>query len=80
MVVEIANSQSFESIIYKTTTFWLASNRVEDVIILKLWNWNSKRDNKTGEPLRRLTVQYYFLVLFHKFHLPNNYFMCLAVL
>ncbi|PKY52333.1 hypothetical protein RhiirA4_469904 [Rhizophagus irregularis] len=39
---------------HKTTQFWLSPNRVEDVIILQLWNWNSRRD-QNGIPLRRLT-------------------------
>ncbi|POG62151.1 hypothetical protein GLOIN_2v1785666 [Rhizophagus irregularis DAOM 181602=DAOM 197198] len=56
VIVEIANTQSLPSIIRKTTQFWLAPNRVEDVIILKLWNWNSRRD-QNGIPLRCLTVQ-----------------------
>ncbi|CAB5355992.1 unnamed protein product [Rhizophagus irregularis] len=72
VIVEIANTQSLPSIIRKTTQFWLAPNRVEDVIILKLWNWNSRRD-QNGIPLRCLTVQYYFLMSFHLFHSPNNY-------
>ncbi|CAI2176153.1 20274_t:CDS:2, partial [Funneliformis geosporum] len=56
IIVEVANSQSLASIIQKTTQFWLAPNRVEDVIVLKLWKWNSTRD-QNGTSLRRLTVQ-----------------------
>ncbi|RGB34237.1 hypothetical protein C1646_760775 [Rhizophagus diaphanus] len=54
IIVEVASSQSLPSIIQKTTQFWLAPNRVEDVIVLKLWKWNSRRD-QNGIPLRRLT-------------------------
>ncbi|CAJ0907726.1 10793_t:CDS:2, partial [Entrophospora sp. SA101] len=67
VIVEVANTQTFASIIQKTTQFWLAPNRVEDVIILKLWHWDSNRD-QNGTPLRRLTVQYCFVVSFHLFH------------
>lgn len=74
----MANTQSLASIIQKTIQFWLAPNRVEDVIVLKLWKWNSIWD-QNGTPLRRLTVQYYSLVPFHLF-LPNNHFMFPAVL
>ncbi|CAG8624983.1 13439_t:CDS:2 [Funneliformis caledonium] len=35
------------------TQFWLAPNRVEDVIVLKLWK--SKSSDQNGTPLRRLT-------------------------
>ena len=63
---------------HKTTQFWLAPNRVEDVIVLKLWKWNLRGQN--GTPLRRLTVQYGFLVSFHLFHLSNNCPMFLTVL
>ncbi|CAG8515205.1 6748_t:CDS:2 [Paraglomus occultum] len=41
-------------ILQKTNSFWLAPNRSEDVIILKLWEWNPRRDTN-GRPLRRLT-------------------------
>ncbi|CAJ0831491.1 15147_t:CDS:10, partial [Entrophospora sp. SA101] len=67
IIIEVANTQTFASIIQKTTQFWLAPNQVEDVIILKLWNWDSSRD-QNGTPLRCLTVQYCFVVSFHLFH------------
>ncbi|CAH1768887.1 12705_t:CDS:2, partial [Entrophospora sp. SA101] len=57
VIVEVANTQTFASIIQKTTQFWLAPNRVEDVIILKLWHWDSNRD-QNGTPLRRLTIEF----------------------
>ncbi|CAG8726380.1 8733_t:CDS:2, partial [Funneliformis mosseae] len=55
VIVEVADSQSLASIIQKTTQFWLAPNRCEDVIILKLWKWNRTYHN--GIPKRRLTVR-----------------------
>ncbi|CAI2186900.1 13200_t:CDS:2 [Funneliformis geosporum] len=54
IIIEVANSESLSRIMHKTTQFWLAPNRVEDVIVLKLWKWNSRRD-QNGTPLRRLT-------------------------
>ncbi|CAG8589427.1 9123_t:CDS:2 [Funneliformis mosseae] len=36
-----------------TTQFWLSPNRVEDVIVLKLWKWNRTYNNRI--PSRRLT-------------------------
>ena len=75
----MANTQNLASIIQKTTQFWLAPNRVEDVIVLKLWNWDLRRD-RNGIPLRRLTVQYCFVVSFHLFHLLNNCPVFFAVL
>ncbi|RIA81053.1 hypothetical protein C1645_791329 [Glomus cerebriforme] len=57
IICEIANIQSLKSIIQKTTQFWLAPNRVEDIIIFKLWSSKSER-NRDRNPLRRLTVQY----------------------
>ncbi|PKY16047.1 hypothetical protein RhiirB3_402457 [Rhizophagus irregularis] len=56
IIVEVANTQSLASIIQKTIQFWLAPNRVEDVIVLKLWKWNSIWD-QNGTPLRRLTIE-----------------------
>ncbi|CAH1758869.1 7588_t:CDS:10, partial [Entrophospora sp. SA101] len=57
IIIEVANTQTFASIIQKTTQFWLAPNQVEDVIILKLWNWDSSRD-QNGTPLRCLTIEF----------------------
>ncbi|CAI2191267.1 4690_t:CDS:2 [Funneliformis geosporum] len=57
IICETANTQSLQSIIQKTTQFWLAPHRVEDVIVLKLWPWNSISDQNKS-PLRRLTVQF----------------------
>ncbi|CAG8658046.1 7244_t:CDS:2, partial [Dentiscutata erythropus] len=55
IVCEVARSQSLASVIQKVNSFWLAPNRVEDVIVFKLWPWNHGTDTN-GRPLRRLTV------------------------
>ncbi|PKY55082.1 hypothetical protein RhiirA4_474318 [Rhizophagus irregularis] len=54
IICEIASTQSLKSIIQKTTQFWLAPNRVEDIIIFKLWPSKLGR-NQDKNPLRRLT-------------------------
>ncbi|CAG8479587.1 12801_t:CDS:2, partial [Dentiscutata erythropus] len=54
VVCEVARSQSLPHILQKVNSFWLAPNRSEDVIMLKLWSWNNRRDTN-GRPLRRLT-------------------------
>ena len=57
---------------HKTTQFWLAPNRVEDVFVLKLWKWTLGR-NQNRTPLRRFTVQYCF------FWCHFIYFICLII-
>ncbi|CAG8668996.1 13736_t:CDS:2, partial [Acaulospora morrowiae] len=54
VVCEVARSQSLPHILQKTNLFWLAPNRSEDVIVLKLWPWDRRKDTD-GRPLRRLT-------------------------
>ncbi|KAF0527653.1 hypothetical protein F8M41_013543 [Gigaspora margarita] len=54
VVCEVARSQSLPHILQKVNSFWLAPNRSEDVIVLKLWTWNNGRD-ANQRPLRRLT-------------------------
>ncbi|CAG8500934.1 1427_t:CDS:2 [Acaulospora morrowiae] len=54
VVCEVARCQSLPHILQKTNSFWLAPNRSEDVIVLKLWPWNRRKDTN-GRPLRRLT-------------------------
>ncbi|CAG8619669.1 23419_t:CDS:2, partial [Gigaspora rosea] len=54
VVCEVARSQSLPHILQKVNSFWLAPNRSEDVIVLKLWPWNHTRD-ANQRPLRRLT-------------------------
>ncbi|CAB4408760.1 unnamed protein product [Rhizophagus irregularis] len=54
IIIEVANSESLLRIMHKTTQFWLALNRVEDVFVLKLWKWTLGRD-QSGTPLRRFT-------------------------
>ncbi|CAG8477310.1 18415_t:CDS:2, partial [Acaulospora morrowiae] len=54
VVCEVARSQSLPHILQKTNSFWLSPNRSEDVIVLKLWPWNHRKDTN-GRPLRRLT-------------------------
>ncbi|CAB5208895.1 unnamed protein product [Rhizophagus irregularis] len=54
IIIEVANSESLSRIMHKTTQFWLAPNRVEDVFVLKLWKWTLGRD-QNGTPLRRFT-------------------------
>ncbi|CAG8592384.1 19585_t:CDS:2 [Dentiscutata erythropus] len=54
VVCEVARSQSLSHILQKVNSFWLAPNRSEDVIVLKLWSWDNER-NTNGRPLRRFT-------------------------
>ncbi|CAG8668155.1 22324_t:CDS:2, partial [Rhizophagus irregularis] len=54
IICETASTQSLKSIIQKTTKFWLAPNRVEDIIIFKLWPSKLGR-NQNRNLLRRLT-------------------------
>ncbi|CAB5345357.1 unnamed protein product [Rhizophagus irregularis] len=54
IICETASTQSLKSIIQKTTKFWLAPNRMEDIIIFKLWPSKLGR-NQNRNPLHRLT-------------------------
>ncbi|CAB4474289.1 unnamed protein product [Rhizophagus irregularis] len=39
--------------------YFIIKNKVEDVIIIKLWHWINRKRNINGQPLRRLTCYKY---------------------
>ncbi|CAG8484659.1 12092_t:CDS:2 [Dentiscutata erythropus] len=58
IILEVVSFETFEHVKDKINNFWLGPNRCEDVIVIRLGNWNNRRRNQSGQPLRRLRVQY----------------------
>ncbi|CAG8548586.1 3370_t:CDS:2, partial [Paraglomus occultum] len=57
IIVEVAFSETLEHVREKINNYWLAPNRAEDVIVIKLGSWKEKRHDRNGNPLRRLLCQ-----------------------
>ncbi len=56
IIFEVAVSESLEHVKEKVNE-WLAPNRCEDVIVIKIGDWSARRrNNQTRRPLRRLRV------------------------
>ncbi|RIA91716.1 hypothetical protein C1645_108299 [Glomus cerebriforme] len=57
IIFEVASSETLKHVTDKINNYWLAPNRCEDVIVIKIGNWKGKRrNNRTRRPLRRLRV------------------------
>ncbi|CAG8576869.1 10654_t:CDS:2 [Acaulospora morrowiae] len=54
IILEVASSETLDHVKNKVNNFWLIPNRCEDVIVIKLGNWNNKRRDRNGHPLHRL--------------------------
>ncbi|CAG8539272.1 4216_t:CDS:2 [Paraglomus occultum] len=55
IIFEVASSETLQHVKAKINKFWLAPNRCEDVIVIKLGNWERRcRNTTTRRPLRRL--------------------------
>ncbi|PKK73273.1 hypothetical protein RhiirC2_346716 [Rhizophagus irregularis] len=57
IVFEVACSETLQHVKNKINDVWLAPNRCEDVIVIKLGRWTRRRRNTTTRrPLRRMRV------------------------
>ncbi|CAG8480358.1 3326_t:CDS:2 [Scutellospora calospora] len=54
VILEVVSFETLEHVRDKINNFWLSPNCCEDVIVVKLGNWNNNRRNQNGQPLRRL--------------------------
>ncbi|RIA98200.1 hypothetical protein C1645_731844 [Glomus cerebriforme] len=55
IIFEVASSETLQHVVDKINDYWLAPNRCEDVIVIKIGNWSERRrNNQTRRPLRRL--------------------------
>ncbi|CAG8716065.1 6554_t:CDS:2, partial [Funneliformis mosseae] len=55
IILEVASSETLQHVKDKINNYWLVQDRCEDVIVIKIGNWEEKRRNQTTQrPLRRL--------------------------
>ncbi|CAG8707019.1 15455_t:CDS:2, partial [Funneliformis mosseae] len=55
IILEVASSETLQHARDKINDNWLVHDRCEDVIVIKIGNWEGRRSNKTTQrPLRRL--------------------------
>ncbi|RIA80882.1 hypothetical protein C1645_583752 [Glomus cerebriforme] len=55
IIFEVASSETLAHVRRKINDYWLRPNRCEDVIVIKIGNWRTRRRNgTTRRPLRRL--------------------------
>ncbi|RIA89751.1 hypothetical protein C1645_185010 [Glomus cerebriforme] len=57
IIFEVASSESLIHLRNKINNYWLVPNRCEDVIVIKIGSWRTRRcNNQIRHPLRRLRV------------------------
>ncbi|RIA91190.1 hypothetical protein C1645_875604 [Glomus cerebriforme] len=54
IIFEVASSETLQHVMNKINNYWLAPNRCEDVIVIKIGSWRTRRRNQARRPLRRL--------------------------
>ncbi|CAB4391152.1 unnamed protein product [Rhizophagus irregularis] len=55
IIFEVASSETLQHVTDKINDYWLAPNRCEDIIVIKIGSWRGRRrNNQTRRPLRRL--------------------------
>ncbi|GES82150.1 hypothetical protein GLOIN_2v1469914 [Rhizophagus clarus] len=54
IIFEVASSETLQHVMNKINNYWLAPNRCEDVIVIKIGAWRTRHRNQARRPLRSL--------------------------